>query len=102
MSGNPFGIVVAFIIMIILALVVLWLISLVAKGVMAHIHVGERARDEIDLMWHDKEYNRGLRPVAFVIYYLISWTSYISMLIAFFTGIWVVNTYLGWIRGDKE
>ena len=102
MSGNPFGIVVAFIIMIILALVVLWLISLVAKGVMAHIHVGERARDEIDLMWHDKEYNRGLRPVAFVIYYLISWTSYISMLIAFFTGIWVVNTYLGWIRGDEE
>lgn len=102
MSGNPFGIVVAFIIMIILALVVLWLIGLVAKGVMAHIHVGERARDEIDLMWHDKEYNRGLRPVAFVLYYLISWTSYISMLIAFFTGIWVVNTYLGWIRGDKE
>ena len=102
MSGDPFGIVVAFIILICVALVILWLISLVAKGVMAHIHVGERARDEIDLMWHDKDYNRGLRPVAFVIYYLISWTSYISMLIAFFTGIWVVNTYLGWIRGDKE
>ena len=102
MSGNPFGIVVAFIILICVALVILWLISLVAKGVMAHIHVGERARDEIDLMWHDKDYNRGLRPVAFVIYYLISWTSYISMLIAFFTGIWVVNTYLGWIRGDEE
>lgn len=102
MSGNPFGIVVAFIILICVALVILWLISLVAKGVMAHIHVGERARDEIDLMWHDKDYNRGLRPVAFVIYYLISWTSYISMLIAFFTGIWVVDTYLGWIRGDKE
>lgn len=102
MSGDPFGIVVAFIILICVALVILWLISLVAKGVMAHIHVGERARDEIDLMWHDKDYNRGLRPVAFVIYYLISWTSYISMLIAFFTGIWVVNTYLGWIRGDEE
>ena len=102
MSGDPFGIVVAFIILICVALVILWLISLVAKGVMAHIHVGERARDEIDLMWHDKDYNRGLRPVAFVIYYLISWTSYISMLIAFFTGIWVVDTYLGWIRGDKE
>ena len=102
MSGVPFGIVVAFIILICVALVILWLISLVAKGVMAHIHVGERARDEIDLMWHDKYYNRGLRPVAFVIYYLISWTSYISMLIAFFTGIWVGNTYLGWIRGDEE
>ena len=102
MSGDPFGIVVAFIILICVALVILWLISLVAKGVMAHIHVGQRARDEIDLMWHDKDYNRGLRPVAFVIYYLISWTSYISMLIAFFTGIWVVDTYLGWIRGDKE
>ena len=102
MSGNPFGIALGLIVLVCIALLVLWLISMFAKGVVAHIYIGQRAREQIDLMWADKDYNRGLRPVAFVIYYLISWTSYISMLIAFFTGIWVVNTYLGWIRGDEE
>lgn len=96
MTGDPFGIVVAFIIMICTALVISWLISMVAKWVMAHLHVGERARDKIVLMWHDKDYNRGIRPVAVVLYYLISWASYISMLIAFFTGIWVIKLIHAW------
>ena len=53
-------------------------------------------------MRSDRRINEGVRIPAYIIYYLISWTSYISMILAAVTGVWVVSFYAGKILGRSE
>ena len=102
MTEKTVGIILVGGLMLLIAVAILAAMYGICWLVLAHIRVGQRARDTIDLMRSDRRINEGVRIPAYIIYYLISWTSYISMILAAVTGVWVVSFYAGKILGRSE